>query len=129
MRTAGERRRRPHGYRVVEGQSEPLSFSRRPRSWSSPGQPGRRRTTRVGTGPFLEEFDWSSLRRAWDDEGDRRVEAEQEDRALRAQRSLDKLDAVLRARNLRRRLTPLLSAFLLPAAAYVTYRTLRAGRA
>jgi hypothetical protein len=61
----------------------------------------------------LAEFDWDWLRR-WD--GD---DAEHERRAAR---SLERLNARLRARNLRRHLLPLVGMALLPVAAFVLLR-------
>lgn len=63
--------------------------------------------------PALAEFDWDSLRR-WDEDD---VEHEQ-----RAALSLGRLNARLRARNLRRHLLPLVGVALLPLAALVLLR-------
>jgi len=57
--------------------------------------------------PPLAEFDWDSLRR-WDEGED------EQQHARRAEQSLTRLNARLRARNLRRHLMPLLAMVLLP---------------
>ena len=63
--------------------------------------------------PVLVEFDWNSLRR------DEEIEA-------RADQSLRKLNAKLRARNLRRHLMPALGVLLAPVAALMLLRFVRA---
>jgi hypothetical protein len=63
--------------------------------------------------PALAEFDWDSLRR-WDED-----DAEHEQRAAQ---SLGRLNARLRARNLRRHLLPLVGVVLLPLAAFLLAR-------
>jgi hypothetical protein len=63
--------------------------------------------------PVLAEFDWDSLRR-WDED-----QAEHE---RRADQSLARLNAKLRARNLRRHLLPVLGVALLPVAAFMVIR-------
>jgi hypothetical protein len=65
------------------------------------------------TEPGLVEFDWDSLRR-WSDE--------EEEIEKRAEQSLQKLNARLRARNLRRHLLPLVAAALLPLAGFLLLR-------
>jgi hypothetical protein len=64
-------------------------------------------------GPGLVEFDWDSLR-LWDDD--------EEAIEKRAEQSLQKLNARLRARNLRRHLLPLVAAVLLPVAGFLLVR-------
>ena len=59
------------------------------------------------------EFDWDSLRR-WDED--------EEEIEKRAEQSLQKLNARLRARNLRRHLLPLVAAVLLPVAGFLLLR-------
>jgi hypothetical protein len=63
--------------------------------------------------PGLVEFDWDSLRRR--DEDEDAIEK-------RAEQSLQKLNARLRARNLRRHLLPLVGAALLPVAGFLLVR-------
>jgi hypothetical protein len=64
--------------------------------------------------PGLVEFDWDSLRR-WDDDEEAEIEK-------RAEQSLQKLNARLRARNLRRHLLPLVATLLLPVAGFLLVR-------
>lgn len=71
----------------------------------------------VPTEPALAEFDWDSLRR-WDED---RAEEEQQ-HTRRAEQSLDRLNARLRARNFRRHLLPLVAAVLLPVAGFLVLR-------
>src|SRR5688500_1987312 len=99
-------------WRVVHGQSEPLTLrplhgeraqppgalpvAASPPPTPDPARSGSaRRSTRSGAGPVLEEFDWDSLRRSFDEE--------EQSREMRAQNSLAKLNSTLRARQLRRR--------------------------
>jgi len=63
--------------------------------------------------PGLVEFDWDSLRR-WDEDG--------EEIEKRAEQSLQRLNARLRARNLRRHLLPFVAAVLLPVAGFLLVR-------
>jgi hypothetical protein len=70
--------------------------------------------------PALAEFDWDSLRRWEEDE----KEVEQ-----RADQSLKKLNARLRARNLRRHLLPLVAAVVLPVAGFLLVRHMLVARA
>jgi hypothetical protein len=61
----------------------------------------------------LAEFDWESLRR-WDDD--------HEEIERRADQSLRRLNARLRARNLQRHLLPLIAALVLPVAGFFLIR-------
>ena len=120
-----------HQWRMVEDQNEfmPLSPVLGDGMQTPPAVPGGTpktqqergraecREPRGGAGPVLAEFDWYPLRRAWDD--DERA------REQRAELSLNKLDRKLRARQLRRRLTPLAAVLLGPLAVYLVYRQVR----
>jgi hypothetical protein len=67
----------------------------------------------------LEEFDWDSLRRVWDDEEPGEVHE------ARAEQSLQRLNQVLARRRRNRRLVQVASVLLAPLALFLTVRSLR----
>ena len=108
------------------------------RSWREMQAAWRESTARKGTaresllgdgwnGPRelaqLEEFDWNSLRRAWDDGGDEQpvVESHEE----RAARSLALVDATIAADRRRRRWLQLAGVVLAPLLLVLAYRSAR----
>jgi hypothetical protein len=91
------------------------------KSWREHGAAGRKvvQDARPAAQPAeLEEFDWESLRRVWEDEP-------AESHQVRAEQSLRLVNQVLASRRRNRRLLQVASVLLAPLAIFLALRGLR----